>query len=78
MRSLQPAGRMASRGTFHWQLPKGTWKRSAGQVLVACPDCGSVAALDHEVSGDGAVRPSLVCPVEECSFHDFVRLEGWR
>jgi len=34
--------------------------------------------LGHKVYMDGAASPSLVCPMDACDFHDFVRLEGWR
>lgn len=45
---------------------------------VFCPDCGQGASLaDHSIYPDGEVQPSLVCPMENCSFHEFVSLEGW-
>lgn len=31
----------------------------------------------HSVAADGAVSPSYVCTVAGCSFHDYVRLDGW-
>jgi hypothetical protein len=31
----------------------------------------------HSIAQDGTVSPSVVCPVEKCGFHEFIRLEGW-
>lgn len=59
----------------------GTWKglqsykRSASAT---CPECGRTCSLlDHTIADDGAVHPSLVCPYDDCSFHEWVKLEGW-
>lgn len=50
-------------------------------ALDCCPTCGEVWAIGkhrHHVAVDGTVTPSLVCPRPNgCSFHDFVKLEGW-
>lgn len=32
--------------------------------------------INHRVTADGTVRPSLVCPYD-CTFHAFVRLDNW-
>ena len=62
----------------------GTWKglrledggRSAS---FTCPICGQTGVLvDHEIKDDGSVHPSVVCPTEGCSFHEYIQLEGWR
>jgi hypothetical protein len=60
-------------------LQKGQWCHQFDDrsVLVRCPGCGQIATLDHDVADDGTVTPSLVCPVEGCNFHEFVRLDGW-
>lgn len=62
-------------------LHAGVWdgvscdsKRTA---RVSCPSCGVVATLDHEISADGSVNPSLDCPSDRCTFHDHVKLVGW-
>lgn len=31
----------------------------------------------HSIAQDGTVNPSVVCPVDKCGFHEFIRLEGW-
>jgi hypothetical protein len=47
-------------------------------VRFCCPDCGLCGALDdHEISPDGTVVPSVVCPNDECDFHETVRLQGY-
>lgn len=43
---------------------------------VACPDCGQVATLDHDILADGTITPSLDCPVG-CGFHEQGRLLEW-
>ena len=40
---------------------------------------------DHTIAEDGTVSPSIICQgyregriiVEECNFHEFIKLEGW-
>ena len=50
-----------------------------GWAIVCCPGCEWLFTIgrNHEVTADGAVSPSLVCPYGGCSFHQFVRLEQW-
>jgi len=46
---------------------------------VSCPKCGWIISLSrHKILDDGSVVPSLVCPYESCTFHDYVKLEGWK
>lgn len=54
---------------------RATWEARGGRVVVICPGCGLEAGLDHDVDAAGRVTPSLDCP--RCSFHAYVRLEGW-
>jgi hypothetical protein len=42
-----------------------------------CPGCERGAALDHSIDSQGVVKPSVVCPYDDCTFHAFVTLEGW-
>jgi len=62
--------------TRNWhggKLPNG--RRTA---IVTCPVCGLQASLSgHQIADNGVVTPSLVCPRERCSFHDYVTLIGW-
>ncbi len=60
----------------------GTWQFwRSDQLLTAnfiCPGCGWLAVLaDHDIAPDGEVWPSVVCPNDDCDFHEFIRLEGW-
>lgn len=61
-------------------LQPGTWNlwtTGKRRILFSCPKCGQVALLDHEISGDGTVTPSVECAKPGCSFHDDIRLVGW-
>ncbi len=60
-------------GPWWWPLTDGSQKSAS----VKCPECGLVCVLDHSISDDGTVAPSLVCPEPECSWHVFVQLVGW-
>lgn len=45
-----------------------------------CPLCERQAYImqpDHSIAGDGTVSPSVVCVHGECSFHDWLKLDGW-
>ena len=47
-------------------------------AVIGCPDCGQAASLDHTIGPNGDVDPSLVCPLDACRFHEYVRLVGWK
>lgn len=36
-----------------------------------------VSGTIHRVAADGTVSPSFVCSVPGCSWHVYVRLDGW-
>lgn len=36
-----------------------------------------LALEKHAIAEDGTVTPSVVCPIEGCGFHEWVKLEGW-
>ncbi len=63
----------------------GEWYARGGppafqHALVRCPGCGGESTLSkrvHDVAPDGSVTPSYVCPFPPCTFHEWVRLEGW-
>jgi hypothetical protein len=59
------------------RLVKGHYRKFLRTALVACPQCGREAMLDHEIAADGTVSPSVQCPFPGCSFHDQVQLLGW-
>ena len=67
-----------------WKGPNGSWfpvnppKPIRSSAMVNCRDCGKTASLsDHTIAANGEVTPSLVCPTDGCSFHEFVTLVGW-
>ena len=66
-----------------WSGGPGTWfatvlESGTLSAMLNCPRCGRAASLaDHEISTDGTVTPSVVCPFDPCKFHDSVRLNGW-
>jgi len=49
---------------------------SPGHILLTCFN-GHTYRLDHEITVDGTVQPSVDCPEDGCDFHEFVRLECW-
>lgn len=51
------------------------WK---GRVLLTCPDNHVASLNDHKIDKSGQVQPSVVCPVEGCDFHEFIKLEDWK
>ncbi len=62
--------------TSHWCLSENA-PLGSKSVWVKCPGCNRKAQLDHEVDASGNVAPSLDCTNPDCSYHEFVRLEGW-
>ncbi len=65
------------------EFKRGTWRPwdfgpQGKTAAFICPKCGNLAMLiDHKIAPDGTVTPSVVCPHEGCTFHEFIRLEGW-
>jgi hypothetical protein len=61
---------------------RGTWfpliADDQKTATVTCPDCGLQGTLEsHKIHEDGRVSPSVNCPDPECSWHVWIRLEGW-
>ena len=61
----------------------GTWKGlitpEGRKASFTCPDCGRTGSLsDHKIADDGTVSPSVVCSYENCHFHEFIKLDGWK
>lgn len=59
-------------------IPFTHWTIHGECVIVKCPLCGYQAMLDHEIGKSGIVYPSIACPRNECRFHEWVRLAGWK
>jgi hypothetical protein len=73
-------------------LPKGDWEpgtwsgmdtsqysfvdadRSANMV---CTNGHQLSLINHKISSDGTVSPSVICPEKGCDYHEFITLEGW-
>jgi len=48
-------------------------------LIFRCPSCQRQGALnEHKVDKHGNVTPSVVCPYEDCNFHEWIRLDGWK
>jgi len=63
--------------------PPGQWKACHPSTIlrfkaeVTCPFGHGMVLKGHSISEHGYVLPSVVCPKKGCTFHDFVKLEGW-
>lgn len=58
------------------------WPYDHPNVIIATAACpqGHLASISpkvHTIANDGTLSPSYVCPRPGCSFHDFVKFEGW-
>jgi zona occludens toxin (predicted ATPase) len=71
-------------GLEEWQRGL-SWVRSIHDgkqvVWLFCPE-GHTAILQqpdggHDIADDGTVSPSVVCPHDDCDFHEHVVLEDW-
>jgi len=63
-------------------IPQPSWNYIWGwekrwTANFTCPNGHAGYLGDHTIAPDGTVSPSVVCPVEGCGFHDFIRLAGW-
>lgn len=47
------------------------------KASMTCPNGHGLTLRNHAISRDGVVMPSVVCPKQGCSFHEFVRLDRW-
>lgn len=76
-----------TKGSLEVRGTKGIWEGAQSAcaacenrtALMSCPECGKICSLSqHIIQPDGTVTPSVVCPREGCTFHDYVKLEGWK
>ena len=69
------------RAADRFNMPPGTWLRITADgtptARMSCPGCGSAGSLvDHEISEQGNVTPSVDCT--QCEYHEVgVVLVGW-
>ena len=52
-----------------------------GGAQVYCPICGKAFVIlapftNHTTNPEGDVQPSVVCPHDGCTFHEFVTLDS--
>lgn len=61
------------------KLPsKGMWGVWDGDVMVRCPNCGTVSnCKNHTILADRQVTPSFVCGNKRCDFHEYVELTNF-
>jgi hypothetical protein len=70
--------RIAFKRGDHTSIPGGSWiLLENGQVDVACPTCGKIGRLTHDIASSGDVTPSAGCPQDACEFFAFITLVGW-
>ena len=60
----------------------GTWKMvnltPAKRVpMIVCPNDHLCTLESYHVMESGYVLPLVLCPIDGCPFHEFVKLEGW-
>jgi hypothetical protein len=56
-------------------FPVFGWQEQNEVVYLRCPS-GHIAVLDHGISVDGTLSPSVQCP--KCAFHESnLQLEGY-
>lgn len=51
-----------------------------GQPFTAAVVCanGHSGVIDkHDITEDGGVKPSIVCTQDNCTWHEYVILDGW-
>lgn len=61
---------------MHWKAcHPSTVSRFKAEMT--CSGGHALVLRNHSIGTDGSVKPSVVCMAAGCSFHDFVRLEGW-
>jgi len=62
-------------------LHNGTWCKYEhdGIYTIMFKDIyGHIGSLtDHQIREDGTVSPSVVCPKDGCTFHEYIKLENW-
>lgn len=71
-----------SKGNPEEQKPGSWWRALRGRVFIRCPECKMPTQMGtdadgHAVNVGGEVHPSVECPTKGCTFHRYVRLEGW-
>lgn len=65
-----------------YQFSRLSWtldQNSPGKVpIFTCPNGHKSVMKNHKIDADGTVQGSVQCPGHNCTFHEFVVLEGWQ
>lgn len=44
-------------------------------IYMECPRCEqSIGLQNHKIDDHGRVAPSVVCPTQDCNFHEWIKL----
>lgn len=52
----------------------GTKARTAS---FTCSKGHTLCLRQHAIADDGTVTPSVVCPIDGCTFHEWIKLDKW-
>lgn len=62
--------------TDHWRIAD---RDGHPLIRVLCPKCKQWGNLiDHTISDDGIINPSVICGQEGCDFHMMVALKDFK
>jgi hypothetical protein len=73
-----PKGKSDEPGT--WNVIEYPRARRVQWCEFTCPNGhgASITKSIHAIAQDGTVNPSVICPRQGCTFHEFVRLISWK
>ena len=60
-----------------WRMVWANREKTAKSAIITCANSHDGALLGHSIALDGTVRPSCVCTVEDCGWHEMVVLADW-
>lgn len=63
---------------FTWRNYIYQWKVLECSPVIVDPNGHFLSIHKHTILDDGTVQPSVVCPVDGCGFHEFVKLKDWK
>lgn len=64
-------------GPLTWRIIKDYHPDHPTVPVITCSEGHESVLRTHDISASGEVSPSLVCPIEGCSFHEYATLKGW-
>jgi hypothetical protein len=65
------------------ELKPRTWKlvtisgRERQVATFTCPNGHTYLLNKYEILPNGCVHPLVLCPADDCNFHELIKLEGW-